>query len=173
MVFVKLNGQVMSLFIVNGQIDYLLCIIVNVIEGITLIFFFWHVGSLLLRAGFLQLWRARAYSSLWCTGFSLVVASLVAEHGPQSTRASVVVVRRLSSCGVQALERRLSSCGAWAQLLHGMWDLPGPGMEPVSPALAGGFLTTEPPGKPSPFSFIQLSIKGLLLSQRGLCISRI
>ena len=28
-----------------------------------------------------------------------------------------------------------------------MWDLPGPGIEPVSPALAGGFLTTEPPGK--------------------------
>ena len=23
-----------------------------------------------------------------------------------------------------------------------MWDLPGPGLEPVSPALAGGFLTT-------------------------------
>ena len=31
-----------------------------------------------------------------------------------------------------------------------MWDLPGPGIEPVSPAPAGGFLTTEPPrGKPS------------------------
>ena len=29
-----------------------------------------------------------------------------------------------------------------------MWDLPGPGFEPVSPALAGGFLTTAPPGKP-------------------------
>ena len=28
-----------------------------------------------------------------------------------------------------------------------MWDLPGPGIEPVSPALAGGFLTTAPPGK--------------------------
>ena len=26
-------------------------------------------------------------------------------------------------------------------------DLPGPGIEPVSPALAGGFFTTEPPGK--------------------------
>ena len=25
--------------------------------------------------------------------------------------------------------------------------LPDPGMEPVSPALAGGFSTTEPPGK--------------------------
>ena len=28
-----------------------------------------------------------------------------------------------------------------------MWDLPGPGLKPVSPALAGGFLTTVPPGK--------------------------
>ena len=29
-----------------------------------------------------------------------------------------------------------------------MWDLPGPGIEPVSPALVGGFLTTAPAGKP-------------------------
>ena len=29
-----------------------------------------------------------------------------------------------------------------------MWDPPGPGLEPVSLALAGGFLTTAPPGKP-------------------------
>ena len=28
-----------------------------------------------------------------------------------------------------------------------MWDLPEPGIEPVSPLLAGGFLTTGPPGK--------------------------
>ena len=28
-----------------------------------------------------------------------------------------------------------------------MWDLPGPGIEPESLALAGGFLTTGPPGK--------------------------
>ena len=53
-----------------------------------------------------------------------------------------------SSCGSQGLERRLSSCGARAWLLCGMWDLPGPGLEPGSPALAGGFLTTAPPGKP-------------------------
>ena len=32
-----------------------------------------------------------------------------------------------------------------------MWDLPGPGLEPVSPALASGFPTTVPPGKP-PFT---------------------
>ena len=30
-----------------------------------------------------------------------------------------------------------------------MWDLPGPGIEPVSPALAGGFPTAVPRGKPS------------------------
>ena len=29
-----------------------------------------------------------------------------------------------------------------------MWDLPGPGLEPVCPAMAGGFLTIAPPGKP-------------------------
>ena len=34
-----------------------------------------------------------------------------------------------------------------------MWDLPGPGLKPVFPALAGGFLTTAPPGKSDPFTF--------------------
>ena len=29
-----------------------------------------------------------------------------------------------------------------------MWDLSGPGIEPMSLALAGGFFTTEPPGYP-------------------------
>ena len=27
-------------------------------------------------------------------------------------------------------------------------DLTNPGIEPMSPALAGGFVTTDPPGKP-------------------------
>ena len=31
---------------------------------------------------------------------------------------------------------------------HGTWNFPGPGIEPVSPPLAGGFLTTGPVGKP-------------------------
>ena len=35
-----------------------------------------------------------------------------------------------------------------------MWDLPRPGLEPVSPALAGRFSTTAPPGKPSKKSFL-------------------
>ena len=32
-----------------------------------------------------------------------------------------------------------------------MWDLHGPGLEAVFPALAGGLLTTAPPGKPAKF----------------------
>ena len=41
---------------------------------------------------------------------------------------------------------------------HGMWNLPGSGIKLVSPALAGGFLTTGPPGKSSnpPFFFFFL-----------------
>ena len=85
---------------------------------------------------------SRGYSLLWCVGF------LCCRAWALGTRASVVVARGLSSCGLWALERRLSNCGSRAQLLPGMWDLPRPGLEPVSPALAGGFLTTVPPGKP-------------------------
>ena len=63
-------------------------------------------------------------------------------------RDPVVVACGLSSYGSWSPEHRLSSCGSRAQLLRGMWDLPGPGLEPVSPALAGGLPTTAPPGKP-------------------------
>ena len=60
--------------------------------------------------------------------------------------ASVVMLCGLS-CGSWALEHRLCSCGTWDSLPCSMWDLPGPGIEPVSPALTGRFLTTGPLGK--------------------------
>ena len=94
------------------------------------------VASLVVEHGL----QARRLQQLWHT------CSVAVAHGLQST-GSVVVAHGLSSCGQRALEHRLSSCGARAQLLCGMWDLPGPGLEPVSPALPGGLLTTEPPGK--------------------------
>ena len=34
------------------------------------------------------------------------------------------------------------------QLFLLMWDLPGPSIECMSPALAGGFFAAEPPGVP-------------------------
>ena len=79
---------------------------------------------------------ARAFSSCGEWGPLFIVV-----RGPLTIAASLVAEHRFQT-------RRLSSCGSWAQLLHGMWDLPRPGIEPVSPALAGGFLTTAPPGKP-------------------------
>ena len=50
------------------------------------------------------------------------------------------------SRGSQALEHRLNSCGPQAELPRGLWDLPRSGTEPASPAVTGGFLTSEPPG---------------------------
>ena len=74
------------------------------------------------------------------------VACLVAEHGCWAVQALVAAAWCLSTCSSWALARRLNSCGTWASLC--MWDLPRSGIEPVSPALAGRFFTTEPPGKP-------------------------
>ena len=79
---------------------------------------------------------ARAFSSCGKWG-----PLFIAVRGPLTITASLVAEHRLQT-------RRLSNCGSRAQLLRGMWDLLGPGLEPVSPALADGFLTTAPPGKP-------------------------
>ena len=65
----------------------------------------------------------------------------IAVRGPLTTTAPLAAEHRLQT-------RRLSSCGSRAQLLRGMWDLPRPGLEPLSPALAGRLSTTAPPGKP-------------------------
>ena len=41
-----------------------------------------------------------------------------------------------------------------------MWDHPGSGVKPVSPALAGGFFSSEPPEKPSYFCFAEKNVSG-------------
>ena len=57
------------------------------------------------------------------SGLLIAVASLIAEHGLEGTQASVVAAQCL-------------------------WDLPRPGIELICSALAGGFSTTGPSGKP-------------------------
>ena len=82
-----------------------------------------------------------------CKGFlwlQCVVFSLRGLLLLQSMGSRVYGLRSFSS---KALEHRLNSWGPRAQLLCGMCHLPRPGIEPMSPALAGGFFTTEPPGK--------------------------
>ena len=63
-------------------------------------------------------------------------------------RLKVIKNHGLNSCGSRTLEHRLGRCGPQAELPRGVWDLPGSGMELVSPALAGRCFITEPPGKP-------------------------
>ena len=46
-----------------------------------------------------------------------------------------------SGCGACALEHGFSSYGTQALLFHGTWTLPRPRIEPVSPTLAGRFLS--------------------------------
>ena len=96
-------------------------------------------------------------------------ASLVAESGSyflivESESCSLVALRGLltavASLGADhehmssvVEEHRLWSCGAQGYLPRGMWDLPGSGIEPMSPALQGRFLITRPPRKPKSMAF--------------------
>ena len=93
----------------------------------------------------------------------------IAVCGPLTIAASLVAEHRLQTC-------RLSSCGSRAQLLHGMWDLPRPGLEPVSPALAGRLSTTAPPGKPK-FRFLMShrrknSVRGKVIGKKWIYLER-
>ena len=67
------------------------------------------------------------YSLAAACGLRIAVASLVAEHRLWGARA-----QQLWCTGLVALQHLLRS-----------------GIEPLSPALTGGFFTTEPPGKPT------------------------
>ena len=66
------------------------------------------------------------YSLLWCAGFVLWWLLLLWSMG---SRAG------------------FNCCGTQASLLHGLGDPLRPGIEPVSTALAGRFLTTGPLGR--------------------------
>ena len=72
--------------------------------------------------------------------FLLVVASLVTEYGLWSSRASALAAHRLY---------RMHAQQVWGLsfVAHGMWNLLGPGIKSMPLILAGGFLTTGPPGK--------------------------
>ena len=88
--------------------------------------------------------RARAFSSYgkWGPLFIAVQGPLlIAVRGPLTIAAPPAAGPRLQT-------RWLSSCGPRAQPLRGTRDPPRPGLEPVSPALAGRLSTTAPPGKP-------------------------
>ena len=120
----------------------------------------WGAG-LSLGHGFLLV----AWISPWGAGPSLGPGSLLGARvspwglGPSLGRGSLLGVRvppwgadfslgcLLSLQTIGSWGTAFSSWGPWASSLRGMWNLHGPGFEPMFPALAGRFLTTGTPGK--------------------------
>ena len=86
--------------------------------------YFWLFWVVVAVQTFLWLGRAGRHAGCWAQALT-AVAPLAAERGLWG-----------------------SAVRARASLLRCMWGLPGPGLEPVSPALAGGFPTTEHHGAP-------------------------
>ena len=103
---------------------------------------------------------ARAFSSCGKRG-----PLLIAVRGPLTIAASPVAEHRLQT-------RRLSNCGSRAQSLRGTWDPPRPGLEPMSPALAGRLSTTAPPGKPWFFFFDGSRRVRKITASHGACVGR-
>ena len=105
-----------------------------------------YSGSLLLH-GLFSSFSERGLLSSWVHELLIAEASLV-EHSSGALefqqlqhRGSVAVGPGLRGTGSVVVAQGLS-CPA------GMWGLPGSGMEPKPPALAGGFFTMQPPGEP-------------------------
>ena len=83
-------------------------------------------GSLLREPGLLSIYVCGLLFFAVCRPLT-VVAYPVAEH--------------------RLWTRRPSGHGSRTQLLRSMWDPPGPGHEPLSPASAGGLSTIASPGE--------------------------
>ena len=104
---------------------------------LTIFFFFFN---------FWLCWVFAVAYGLRCVGFSLQWSFSCCR-----AQASVVKACGLRSCSLRVLEYGLSSCPAACGI--SVW---GPGIEPVSFALAGRFLTTGPEGKSHVWQLIGL-----------------
>ena len=100
---------------------------------IILFTYFGFVGSSLLRGLF--------------SGFEKW--GLLDSRGPRASDCGGFSCCGAGAPGVSwAQEHRLNNVAQGLSVLCSMWDLSGSGIKPLSPALAGGFSTAEPPGKP-------------------------
>ena len=128
----RLPGSISSLLFTNFfKLQYIVALQCWLLFGCA--------GSLLLHGVFSSCNKQGLFSvcSAWafnCRGFSL--QSMGSRHVN-----SVVVAPGIQSTGSVVLAQGLSC-------LRSTWDLPGPEIKPTSLALADGFFTTEPPGKP-------------------------
>ena len=131
--------------LVQDQMKLMLCLMFSVLN---VIYLFLAVLGLCCCMGLSLVAASRGYSLFRCAGFSLQWSRALGHRLQQLwCVGSTVAVPTLQSTDSIVVAHRL-------QLLCGMWDLPRPGIEPMSPTLAGGFFTSELPGKPCLMFFI-------------------
>ena len=122
----------------------------------------------------LQLWSAGATLQLPRAGFSpLWLLSLRAQApGVEASEVADVsaVVFDFSAFNLRALEHSLNSYGFRDSLPRATQGLPRPEIEPMSPALAGKFFSTELPGKPQQSFCVTIVHKNCFLSDYSLCL---
>ena len=94
--------------------------------------FLWLRRAFAAAPGFSLSCAGRRLGFVWRRCHLAAVLSLVAEH-------------RLSGAGLSGCGSRVQSLQYLGLVVHGMWDLPRRGIEPMSLALQGEFLTREVP----------------------------
>ena len=79
----------------------------------------------------------------WTQAFSCVKQGLLSNCGAQASQLTwSLLFQSIGSTAGRFQQLRFTGFNA-----RGMWNLPGPGIEPESPALASEFLTSGSPGK--------------------------
>ena len=109
------------------------------------LFFFWLRWVFVAVHGLSLVAVSGGYSSLWCTGFSLWWLLLLS-----STDSKVCRLQQLWQVGSREQGQQLLCMGL---VVPQHVRSSRPWLEPPSPALAGGFLTTAPPGKSPVWTF--------------------
>ena len=97
-----------------------------------------------------------AMSQLWWAGDTFCCGARSSQCGG----FSCCEAQDLGHVASVATDPGLYSTGS-AVVVHGLsclWDLPGPGIKSMAPALAGGFLSTAPPEKSNHIDFLNVNI---------------
>ena len=102
---------------------------------LTYLLVFGRPGSLLLHAGSLQSWRVGTPLWLRHPGLSLRLLVLLWSAGSRA-------------CGLRSCSSQAQQLWHRGLAVHGTRDPPGPGIEPMSPALTSRFFTSGSPRKP-------------------------
>ncbi|XP_066879274.1 elongator complex protein 1-like [Kogia breviceps] len=85
---------------------------------------------------------------LWNADSSVLAALPGRPSEGRKFHSKNLCTRASQCCGLLRCRAQAPVAQAQRPWLHGMWDLPGPWHEPVSPASGGGISTTAAPGKP-------------------------